>query len=299
MNYTLTTGRRYFVDHNTKTTSWSHPLESVESLPTGWRRYEVRPQQYIYINTITNQYTTQHPSSQQYFPQSSQSQHNNNLSALVAIRGRPNTLIHTQRYLTTTTTLSNHVNNMSPLVSSHHPFALTTLSSINSPSLVSLSSNHNNNATQHNRPSMMPMLTTLSSSQQQHTSNNDNIHQHLQAAIISTHNNSNQLMIGNQQPSVVHTTSPTTQQPLVPANPYISLEIPQWLLVYSRAPTQNDHLLDWQLFKLSELDCYQAMLNRLYRSEAEQLVIKFELYRNALQRELELRKAKTANSELL
>ena len=30
-------GRKYFVDHNTKTTHWSHPLES-EALPTGWER---------------------------------------------------------------------------------------------------------------------------------------------------------------------------------------------------------------------------------------------------------------------
>lgn len=32
-------GRKYFVDHNTKTTHWSHPLE-IEGLPTGWERIE-------------------------------------------------------------------------------------------------------------------------------------------------------------------------------------------------------------------------------------------------------------------
>ncbi len=32
-------GRRYYIDHNTKTTHWSHPLES-EGLPTGWERIE-------------------------------------------------------------------------------------------------------------------------------------------------------------------------------------------------------------------------------------------------------------------
>ena len=32
-------GRRYFIDHNTKTTHWSHPLEK-EGLPTGWERIE-------------------------------------------------------------------------------------------------------------------------------------------------------------------------------------------------------------------------------------------------------------------
>lgn len=34
-------GRRYYIDHNTKTTHWSHPLES-EGLPTGWERIESR-----------------------------------------------------------------------------------------------------------------------------------------------------------------------------------------------------------------------------------------------------------------
>lgn len=32
-------GRRYFIDHNTKTTHWSHPLEK-EGLPTGWEKIE-------------------------------------------------------------------------------------------------------------------------------------------------------------------------------------------------------------------------------------------------------------------
>ena len=32
-------GRRYFIDHNTKTTHWSHPLEK-EGLPTGWEKID-------------------------------------------------------------------------------------------------------------------------------------------------------------------------------------------------------------------------------------------------------------------
>lgn len=35
VDYTLR-GRKYYVDHNTKTTHWSHPLER-EGLPTGWQ----------------------------------------------------------------------------------------------------------------------------------------------------------------------------------------------------------------------------------------------------------------------
>ena len=32
-------GRKYYIDHNTKTTHWSHPLEK-EGLPNGWERIE-------------------------------------------------------------------------------------------------------------------------------------------------------------------------------------------------------------------------------------------------------------------
>lgn len=32
-------GRKYFIDHNTKTTHWSHPL-ATEGLPTGWERIQ-------------------------------------------------------------------------------------------------------------------------------------------------------------------------------------------------------------------------------------------------------------------
>ena len=32
-------GRKYYIDHNTQTTHWSHPFEK-ESLPTGWEKVE-------------------------------------------------------------------------------------------------------------------------------------------------------------------------------------------------------------------------------------------------------------------
>jgi hypothetical protein len=38
VGYTMR-GRRYFLDHNTKTTHWAHPLEK-EGLPTGWEKIE-------------------------------------------------------------------------------------------------------------------------------------------------------------------------------------------------------------------------------------------------------------------
>lgn len=38
IDYTLR-GRKYYIDHNAKTTHWSHPLER-EGLPIGWQRIE-------------------------------------------------------------------------------------------------------------------------------------------------------------------------------------------------------------------------------------------------------------------
>ena len=43
----------------------------------------------------------------------------------------------------------------------------------------------------------------------------------------------------------------------------------------------------WDLFRYAELDCWQTMLKRLYKKEAEQVVMRHEEYRQALQRELE------------
>ncbi|XP_014673538.1 PREDICTED: protein salvador homolog 1-like [Priapulus caudatus] len=76
---------------------------------------------------------------------------------------------------------------------------------------------------------------------------------------------------------------------LVPANPYLNAEIPEWLYVYSRAPHDSDHKLKWELFRLQELEGYEAMLRRLYRQEVEQIVMAYEAYRLALLREMEQR----------
>lgn len=45
IDYTLR-GRKYYIDHNAKTTHWSHPLER-EGLPVGWQRIE-SPQYGVY-----------------------------------------------------------------------------------------------------------------------------------------------------------------------------------------------------------------------------------------------------------
>ncbi|MCP3665833.1 MAG: hypothetical protein GY696_25615 [Gammaproteobacteria bacterium] len=76
---------------------------------------------------------------------------------------------------------------------------------------------------------------------------------------------------------------------LVPANPYLHEEIPIWLRVYFKASPSLDHKLKWELFSLSELDCFDAMLNRLFRDELEELVMRYERIRIAISQELEYR----------
>ncbi|XP_074146764.1 protein salvador homolog 1 isoform X1 [Sminthopsis crassicaudata] len=92
---------------------------------------------------------------------------------------------------------------------------------------------------------------------------------------------------------------PVTYQPLqaernqsllVPANPYHSAEIPDWLQVYARAPMKYDHILKWELFQLADLDTYQGMLKLLFMKELERIVKLYEAYREALLTELENRK---------
>ncbi|KAG0431529.1 hypothetical protein HPB47_021701 [Ixodes persulcatus] len=169
VDYTMR-GRRYFIDHNTKTTHWSHPYEK-EGLPTGWERVDSPDHGVYYVNHITKQAQYEHPCATQYGQSGS-----------------------------------------SP-------------------------------PTGGQTPPPPPRHT--------------NFHQH----------------------SV-----------LVPANPYLTEEIPHWLYVYSRAPKESDHKLKWNLFKLPELECYQAFLNRLYRQELEEIVMGYEMQRLAIAREMERRR---------
>ncbi|KAL7301439.1 scaffold protein salvador [Trichogramma pretiosum] len=154
-------GRKYYVDHNTRTTHWSHPLEK-EGLPTGWERIDSAEYGVYYVNHITREAQYQHPC---------------------------------------------------------YPTELQAVRVIPPP---------------------------------QHT----NFHSH----------------------SV-----------LVPANPYINEEIPNWIYVYSRASVELDAKLKWELFRLPELDCFNAMLVRLFTQEVREVVMKYEKYRNALRYEIEQR----------
>lgn len=144
-------GRKYYIDHNTKTTHWSHPLEK-EGLPTGWERIESPEYGIYYVNHITRQAQYEHPC---------------------------------------------------------YPHEIQAVRVVSPP---------------------------------RHT----HFHSH----------------------SV-----------LVPANPYLNEEIPHWLYVYSRASVALDRKLRWELFRLPELDCFNAMLTRLYKQELEEIVMRYEEYR--------------------
>ena len=163
-------GRKYFIDHNTKTTHWSHPLEK-EGLPAGWEKIESAEFGSYDVNHITRQAQYEHPTFPQFQPQ---------------------------------------------LWTPQQPLPRLAYS--------------------------LPTATT-------------SYHQNV----------------------------------LVPPNPYLHEEIPIWLRVYFKASPTLDHKLKWDLFRLPELECFDAMLNRLFRDELEELVMRYEGIRCAISQEMELR----------
>ncbi|XP_030763404.1 scaffold protein salvador [Sitophilus oryzae] len=173
VDYTLR-GRKYYIDHNTKTTHWSHPLER-EGLPTGWQCIQSPIYGVYYVNHITRQAQYEHP------------------------------------------------------------------------------------------------------------------------CLVPCYN------YGNFAPQTYLHMRPTHYQPhsvLVPANPYLLEEIPHWLNVYFEASTELDHKLRWDMFRLSELECYNAMLTRLYKQELQHIVMRYESYRSALMVEMEKFRTNQNNQRL-
>ncbi|RVE57603.1 hypothetical protein OJAV_G00217890 [Oryzias javanicus] len=160
-------GRKYFIDHNTNTTHWSHPLER-EGLPPGWEKVESAEFGVYYVD---------------------------------------------------------HVNKRAQY---RHPCA---------PSVP-----------RYDQPPPLPPPVTY-------------------------------------QPRPAERNQPV----LVPANPYHTAEIPDWLQVYARAPLKYDHILKWELFQLADLDTYQGMLKLLFMKELEHIVKSYEAYRRALLSEAEAR----------
>lgn len=59
MDWTIR-GRKYYIDHNTNTTHWSHPLER-EGLPPGWERVESAEFGVYYVDHINKRAQYKHP----------------------------------------------------------------------------------------------------------------------------------------------------------------------------------------------------------------------------------------------
>jgi len=166
-------GRQYYIDHNTKTTHWSHPLET-EGLPAGWEKVESPEYGVYYLNHITRQVQYDHPSVPIYY----------------------------------------------------HP----------------------------SLPVPRPQLCYRTPATVPH-----NVRYH--------------------------------QNVLVPANPYLHEAIPEWLKVYFKASAYLDHKLKWDLFRLPELECFDTMLNKLFRDELIELVKRYEGVRFRMSQELTNRRA--------
>jgi len=167
-------GRKYFIDHNTKTTHWSHPLET-DGLPAGWEQVDSPDHGTYYLNHMTRQVQYEHPS----------------LPGFQRQEGRP-------------------------------------------------------------QPPT-PLVYTL--------------------------------------PTTVPTSVKYQQNVLVKANPYLHEEIPDWLRVYVQASPNHDHKLKWDLFRLPELECFNAMLNRLLNEEVIETVMRYEKIRYRMTQELANRRA--------
>lgn len=61
-------GRKYYIDHNTNTTHWSHPLER-EGLPLGWEKVESAEFGVYYVDHINKRAQYRHPCAPRYrFP---------------------------------------------------------------------------------------------------------------------------------------------------------------------------------------------------------------------------------------
>ncbi|VDK82501.1 unnamed protein product [Litomosoides sigmodontis] len=73
-------------------------------------------------------------------------------------------------------------------------------------------------------------------------------------------------------------------------------DIPDWLRLYSRAPYELDHLLEWPLFRLPQLEQYDSQLMKLYKQEGIDIAIKYERFRREINREIARRQQKFLTS---
>ncbi|CAG9132908.1 unnamed protein product [Plutella xylostella] len=201
-------GRRYYMDHNTQTTHWTHPLESV---PSPWQRVST-PSHGVYYFKLTTHWT--HP-----------------LESVPSPWQRVSTPSHGVYYFKLTTHWTH------PLESVPSPWQR-----VSTPSHGVYYFNEITHQTTYAHPCLVGGCYLVSP---------------LAGALVP---------------------------------PYLLDEIPHWLIVYSKADQELDHKLRWSMFRLSELDCYSAMLTRLYKQELQLIVMKYEQYRSALVQEIERRR---------
>lgn len=90
--------------------------------------------------------------------------------------------------------------------------------------------------------------------------------------------NSNNLTY-NDHLSIQHK---VTSNLIVQSNPILNETIPEWLFIYSQVDHSHDSMLDWNLFSKQELDMYDYMMQRLFRNECHEIVMKYEKYRIAI-----------------
>uniref|UniRef100_A0AC35TKA9 WW domain-containing protein n=1 Tax=Rhabditophanes sp. KR3021 TaxID=114890 RepID=A0AC35TKA9_9BILA len=68
-------------------------------------------------------------------------------------------------------------------------------------------------------------------------------------------------------------------------------DVPPFLKLYSTADTESDHLLNFNLFKLNELEHLNAMLHKLFKKEVLDVAVnRYEKFRNEINKELCSRK---------
>lgn len=63
------------------------------------------------------------------------------------------------------------------------------------------------------------------------------------------------------------------------------------MLSVCQASAYLDHKLKWDLFRLPELECFDTMLNKLFRDELIELVKRYEGVRFRMSQELTNRRA--------
>ncbi|UXI17633.1 hypothetical protein NH340_JMT03576 [Sarcoptes scabiei] len=297
-------GRKYYIDHNTKTTHWSHPLET-EGLPTGWERVTSAEYGVYYVNHITRKTQFEHPLAARYGQQTVQKFVSSNdgirlsvwqddqnhrlindcnqtqhiYANAINIHQNPSFLAEklNAEELNREDSSDNHVYSNIPSALDH--FVHSHLK------LIDLKNNNSSDKISSNDFILKQQFPISDISNfKQRLSNQPTYHQNAEIKPGIIKNEINYLPLPLPLPP-----RPRNTECIVPANPYLTEEIPEWLYIYSKAPIEHDHKLKWDLFRLPELDCFQAMLNRLYRTDMENLVLTYEIIRNALIREIERR----------